>query len=163
MCVENHWQAQVVARERVKQFQRQYPMLLPESAVKGFQTALPVDVRLLGELHLQALGQEIDMVVVGWECQGLSNAGRGQGLKHHQSALFSEVVQLVQVFQKQVRPCWYVVENIPACFDRRESVRKDYRTIKEWLGEELLLDAAQHGSRAHRRVVSGQMEHPSSG
>lgn len=41
------------------------PELLPESALKGFQTTLPVDVRLLGELHLQALGQEVDMMVVG--------------------------------------------------------------------------------------------------
>lgn len=108
-----------------------------------------MDVRLLGELHVQALGAPIDLMVVGWECQGLPNAGRGTGLKHEKNTLFSEVIRIMKVLQRQTQPCMYFVENIPACFDRREEVQADYRTIKEWLGSQVMLDDAQHGSFAH--------------
>lgn len=150
ICVETCWQAQIVARERVKQMRLCFPDLISDEALRGFQSTLPAHVRLLGELHLQALDAPIDMLVVGWECQGMSNAGKGAGLKHKQSALFTEVVRIMSVLQRQAQPCMYVVENIPACFDRREEVRKEYRRIKEWLGAEVMLDAAQLGSSAHR-------------
>lgn len=68
------------------------------------------------------LGQPIDIVLVGWECKGLSMAGRGKGLSDSGSGLFYEHVQVLKIIQPQRPLCWYVVENVASCFDKREHV-----------------------------------------
>jgi hypothetical protein len=44
----------------------------------------------------------------------------------------------------------YVIENTPSLLDQREKIQEHYMPIKHYLGEPLLLDAAQFGSYAHR-------------
>ncbi len=44
----------------------------------------------------------------------------------------------------------YVIENTPSQFDQREKVQEHYTLVEHYLGEPLLLDAAQCGSYAHR-------------
>ncbi len=46
---------------------RQYPELLPRSAIRGYQQALPLDVALLGAHDLAIVGP-IDLVIVRWPC-----------------------------------------------------------------------------------------------
>jgi hypothetical protein len=44
----------------------------------------------------------------------------------------------------------YVIENTPSQLDQREKIQEHYTLVKHYLGEPLLLDAAQCGSYAHR-------------
>ena len=51
-----------------------------------------------------------DIVCGGFPCQDISSAGRGLGLSGERSALWHEMLRLVQ----ECRPGWVVVENVPA-------------------------------------------------
>jgi hypothetical protein len=46
---------------------RQYPELLPRSAIRGYQRALPSKIALLGAQDLARVGP-IDLVIVAWPC-----------------------------------------------------------------------------------------------
>ncbi len=59
---------------------RRYPELLPRLAIRGYQRALPLDIALLGAQDLAKVGP-IDLVIIGWPCQGHTWAGRGEGLR----------------------------------------------------------------------------------
>jgi site-specific DNA-cytosine methylase len=58
---------------------RRYPELLPRSAIRGYQWALLLDITLLGAQDLTKV-DPIDLVIVGWPCQGHTRASCGEGL-----------------------------------------------------------------------------------
>jgi site-specific DNA-cytosine methylase len=92
----------------------------------------------------------VDLVISGWECQGFSMAGFGEGLCHTRSSLFTNMVQLITWVQSIFPMFGYVIENTPSQFDQREKVQEHYTLVKHYLGKSFLLDAAQCGSYAHR-------------
>jgi len=59
---------------------QQYRELLPRLAIRGYQWALPLHITLLGVQDLVRVGP-IDLVIVGWPCQGHTWVGRGEGLR----------------------------------------------------------------------------------
>lgn len=114
---------------------------------------LPQDIRLVSRAHLHDLGP-MDLVVAGWPCQGNSAAGEGQGLDDPRSGLFSELLRVLNIMQdlhqQWGRPMGYLVEHVAAGNDRRPKVREHFDAVRGVLGPEVVLDAAQIGSRAHR-------------
>ncbi len=70
---------------------RRYPELLPRSAIRGYQRVLPLDIALLGAQDLARVGP-IDLVIVGWPCQGHIQAGCGEGLHDPRSHMFWEML-----------------------------------------------------------------------
>jgi site-specific DNA-cytosine methylase len=52
----------------------------------------------MGALNLARIGL-IDLVIFGWLCQGLSQAGMGQGLSNPKLGLFWELIRVVQHLQ----------------------------------------------------------------
>jgi site-specific DNA-cytosine methylase len=59
---------------------RRYLELLPRLAIQKYQRALPSNIALLGVQDLARVGP-IDLVIVGWPCQGHTRAGHGEGLR----------------------------------------------------------------------------------
>ena len=57
---------------------------------------------------------EADVIVGGFPCQDLSNAGRGAGLAGSRSGLYRELVRAIRV----VRPLYAIVENVAALLGR---------------------------------------------
>jgi len=57
--------------QRVMMLQQRYPHLLPTLAIQGYQHSLPSNTTLLGALNLANIGP-IDLVILGWSCQGPS-------------------------------------------------------------------------------------------
>ena len=130
-----------------------FPGRVEKEALGQLHNALPQDVQLVSEAHLEALGP-IDLVVAGWPCQGSSAAGRGMGLDDARSGLVGELLRLLTTMQRLHRR-WgqqlaYVVEHVAAGFDRRPKVREHFAAVRGLLGPEVVIDAAQLGSRAHR-------------
>jgi site-specific DNA-cytosine methylase len=66
---------------------QRYLELLPRSAIRGYQWALPSDIALLG-VHDLARISRIDLVIVGWPCQGHTQASHGEGLRDLRSRMF---------------------------------------------------------------------------
>jgi len=60
---------------------RRYPELLLKLTIQGYQRALPLDITLLGAQDLVRVGP-IDLVIARWPCQGHTQVGCGEGLRH---------------------------------------------------------------------------------
>ncbi|CAM6082734.1 unnamed protein product [Calypogeia fissa] len=79
LYVERDETARQVSLRHVAQLMQRYPDLLPRSATRGYQHALPSDISLLGAPDLERVGP-VDLVIARWPCQGHTRAGRGRGL-----------------------------------------------------------------------------------
>jgi len=127
-----------------------YPKLLPRSAIRGYQRALPLDIALLGAQDLARVGP-INLVIVRWPCQGHNRAGCGEGLCDPRSHIFWEMLQVLRHLQThQACVPTYILENVPLLGDTRSHVMASVYQIQSWIGPAVLLDSTRVDSRAHR-------------
>eukprot|EP00899_Mesostigma_viride_P003960 jgi/Mesvir1/13565/Mv19666-RA.1 len=133
---------------------REYPAQFPPSAWRDPFGECPQDIRAIGEVQVQQLLRRhhaIDLVIAGWECQGLSQAGQGRGLADPRSALFWELLRVVGLLQsRQPHPPAYLFENVVAGDSPHQAVREDWATIVALLGEPIVCDNAGLGGLTHR-------------
>ena len=156
-AVETDEVARTAAYHHLVQLQQQHPHLLSPAAVISFQTALPNDIRLISRQHLACL-PHVDLLFAGWECQDHSAAGRGLGLSDPRSSLFYELIRVLTTlediqctYSTSSMPSFaYICENVASHFDRRAHIRADFEEIRHYLGSPVVIDAARHGSGAHR-------------
>ncbi|KZN62611.1 DNA-cytosine methyltransferase [Pseudoalteromonas luteoviolacea CPMOR-1] len=73
------------------------------------------DVTKITTRTLKQLGQ-IDLVVFGSPCQGLSIAGKGDGLNDERSGLFKEAIRIVNLCKKHCGTRFALWENVPGSF-----------------------------------------------
>jgi site-specific DNA-cytosine methylase len=73
---------------------QQYLELLPRSAIRRYQRALPSDIALLGAQDLVRVGP-IDLVIAGWPCQGHTRVGCGERLRDLRSRMFWEMLRVL--------------------------------------------------------------------
>ncbi len=126
-----------------------FPQQFTTTAWKTSFTFLPSDIQLIQKKHMELLGL-VDLIISGWECQGFSAAGFGEGLSDTKSSLFTDMVRIITWAQSIFPTLGYVIENTPSQLDQREKIQEHYTLVKHYLGEPLLLDVAQCGSYAHR-------------
>jgi DNA (cytosine-5)-methyltransferase 1 len=72
------------------------------------------DVRSLTAEQLEADGIAVDVIVGGFPCQDISNAGKGAGLGGPRSGLWYEYARLIG----ELRPGFVIVENVSALLHR---------------------------------------------
>jgi hypothetical protein len=144
-----------IAVHRMHQLSLQYREQLPPSSWAMACEFWPQDVTVLSEEHFQKLQQLSGPVLVwaGWECQNLSAAGSGLGMMGARSITFFSLHRVLLRLQALLgsRLAW-VLENaaLDVPWQRSEAVLQDAQLLHRLLGEPLVLDAAQFGSRAHR-------------
>jgi site-specific DNA-cytosine methylase len=56
----------------------------------------------------------VDLIILGWECQGFSTTGFGKGLNDTRSGLFMNMVRLITWAQSISPILGYVIENTPS-------------------------------------------------
>jgi len=56
----------------------------------------------------------VDLIISGWECQGFSMAGFGEGLNDTRSGLFMDMVRMITLVQSISFMFGYVIENNPS-------------------------------------------------
>jgi hypothetical protein len=79
----------------------------------------------------------------------ISTTGFGEGLNDIRSGLFTNMVRLI-IWAQSISPMLRdVIENALSQLDQKEKIQEHYMLVKHYLGEPLLLDAAQCGSYAH--------------
>jgi hypothetical protein len=65
-----------------------------------------------------------------------------------------ELLRVLHVLQRlhkaKGQPLGYLIEHVAAGHDKRPKVRQDFEAARGLLGPEVIVDAAQLGSRAHR-------------
>jgi site-specific DNA-cytosine methylase len=55
----------------------------------------------------------VDLIILGWECQGFSIARFGEGLSDTRFGLFMDMVRLITWAQRISPVFGYVIENTP--------------------------------------------------
>jgi site-specific DNA-cytosine methylase len=75
-------------------------------------TFLPFDIQLIQNKHMK-LFCPVDLIILGWECQGFSTARFGKGLSDTRFGLFTDMVQLITWSQSIYPTLGYVIENTP--------------------------------------------------
>jgi site-specific DNA-cytosine methylase len=55
----------------------------------------------------------MDLIILGWECQGFSMVGFGEGLSDTRFGLFTNMVRLITWAQFISHTLGYVIENTP--------------------------------------------------
>jgi site-specific DNA-cytosine methylase len=91
----------------------------------------------------------VDLIISGWECQGFSAVGFGEGLSDTRSGLFMDMVRLITWAQSISPTLGYVIEKTPSQLDQREKVQEHYTLVRHYLREPLLFDATQCGPYVH--------------
>jgi site-specific DNA-cytosine methylase len=64
----------------------------------------------------------VDLIILGWECQGFLTVRFGEGLTNTRSGLFTNMVLLIAWAQSIFPMFNYVIENTPSQLDQREKV-----------------------------------------
>jgi site-specific DNA-cytosine methylase len=76
----------------------------------------------------------MDLIILGWECQGFLAIGFGEGLSDTRSGFFTDMVQLI-IWAQSISPTLgYVIENTPSQLDQREKVQEHYTLVKHYFG-----------------------------
>jgi site-specific DNA-cytosine methylase len=145
-----------IAAQRLQQLMALYTLLLPASAVQN-AFSLPQDIRKLTTRDLVAAGASTPkhpwLVVAGWPCQHLSQAGSGAGLQGERSGLLQDLVRVIGTLQQlqPEMPPGYVIENVAMQFHSNPAIaQQEFMRICSMIGQPTVLDAAQFGSLAHR-------------
>lgn len=86
------------------------------------------DVLKCGHDRIHKL-RPVDVVTAGFPCQDLSVAGKRAGLAGSRSGLFWEVVRILG----ELRPPWFVLENVPGLFSSNEG--RDFAIVLNALDE----------------------------
>jgi hypothetical protein len=127
-----------------------FPELLTTTTLLSGFSSLIGDISLISEKDLHWLGH-VDLVTVGWPCQGMTMAGNQNGLEDGRSSRFYDMVRVIRYLQtSQRRPPAYIVENVPVESSSRSITLESMHKIHGILGVPVLIDAAVVGSRAHR-------------
>jgi transposase InsO family protein len=92
------------------------------------------------------------LLVGGWPCQDLSNAGQAQGMQGQRAQLLHDVVRIVKSLQRYCAlPPAYLIENVNFQHHRKEHIASDdFAVVCSLIGQPIMFDAAQCGSLAHR-------------
>jgi site-specific DNA-cytosine methylase len=64
------------------------------NAWKANFTFLPSNIQLIQKKHMELFGL-VDLIILGWECQGFSTIGFREGLSDTRSNLFTNMVRLI--------------------------------------------------------------------
>ncbi|CAI7743847.1 unnamed protein product [Closterium sp. NIES-54] len=79
-----------MAEHHAMKLQAEYPELLSERVIREAMGGTTHDVKEISEAEVVSWGQ-VDLVVVGWECQGVSWTGKGKGEGDQRTRLMEEL------------------------------------------------------------------------
>ncbi len=89
-----------------------FPQQFATIAWKASFTFLPFDLQLIQKKHMELLSF-VDLIILGWECQGFSTTRFGEGLSDTRSDLFTEMVLIT--WAQFISPTFgYVIDNTPS-------------------------------------------------
>jgi hypothetical protein len=108
------------------------------------------DIALVSAEGIHRCGH-VDLVIAGWPCQGMSMAGKQNGLQDGCSSRFHDMIGVMRYLQiSQRRLPSYIVENVQVVSSSWSRTLESMHRVHNILGVPVLIDAVAVGSRAHR-------------
>ncbi|CAI7912087.1 unnamed protein product [Closterium sp. NIES-53] len=144
-----------MAEHHARKLQAEYPELLNERVIREAMGGTTHDVKEISEAEVASWGQ-VDLLVAGWECQGVSWAGKGKGEGDQRTRLMEEQFRILEWLQERQGRVAYLLENLDLEGDSREPIRLVRDRIRGQLGEGVSCDAARMGSYADRLIMYWQ-------
>jgi site-specific DNA-cytosine methylase len=80
-----------MATLRMMELTARFPQQFATTTWKFSFMFLPSNIQLIQKKHMELFGH-VDLIISGWECQGFSAAGFGEGLSDTRSSLFTNMV-----------------------------------------------------------------------
>jgi site-specific DNA-cytosine methylase len=91
-----------VAKQHARRLKTQFLDLLACMAIISSFSTLVGDIALLSEKNIHWLGH-VDLVIAGWPCQGMSMAGKQNGLQDDRSSQFYDMIRVLHYLQTSQR------------------------------------------------------------
>ncbi|CAI5973665.1 unnamed protein product [Closterium sp. NIES-65] len=147
--VEKDTRVRKMAENHAKKLQEEYPELLGEEVIERAMRGTVRDVRHITRDMVRSWGH-VDLLVAGWECQGVSRAGKGKGMEDPRGALLLDLLRIMDWIKEGQGEVTYLLEHLDLEGDLREPVRRVRELVTKRLGKGVRCDAARLGARAHR-------------
>jgi site-specific DNA-cytosine methylase len=93
--VNNNDTVRQVAKRHSKILKERFPALLPIGAILSSFSTLAGDISLLFDEDIHWIGH-VDLLIIGWPCQGMSMAGKQNGLQDGRSSRFFDMVRVIR-------------------------------------------------------------------
>ncbi|CAI7734396.1 unnamed protein product [Closterium sp. NIES-53] len=119
----------------------EFPELLSGRVIQEAMGGTIHDVREITEVEVASWGQ-VDLLVAGWECQGVSWAGKGRGVGDPRMKLKEDLFHIMDWLQERPGRVAYLLENLDLEGDSREPIRVVRERIRGQLGKGVSCDAA---------------------
>ncbi|CAI7861434.1 unnamed protein product [Closterium sp. NIES-53] len=111
-----------MAEHHAWKLQAEFPELLSERVIREAMGGTMHDVKEISEAEVASWGQ-VDLLVAGWECQGVLWAGKGKGEEDHRTRLMEELFRILEWLQERQGRVAYLLENLDLEGDSREPIR----------------------------------------
>jgi site-specific DNA-cytosine methylase len=86
--------AKQVVASKMMELTARFPQQFATTKWKASFTFLHFKIQLIQKKHMELLGP-VDLIILGWECQGFPTTGFGKGLSDTRSSLFMDMVRLI--------------------------------------------------------------------
>ncbi|CAI7921020.1 unnamed protein product [Closterium sp. NIES-53] len=147
--VEQAPEVRKMAEHHAWRLQAKFPELLSAEVIRDAMGSTLHDVSQVTEAQVASWGQ-VDLLVAGWECQGVSWAGKRKGGEDLRTKLIESLFRILEWLQERQRRVAYLLENSDLEGDCREPIRLVRERISRQLGKGISCDVARVGSYAHR-------------
>jgi site-specific DNA-cytosine methylase len=151
-----------VAKRHSRRLRTQFPALLATSAIKTSFSTLTRDIALVSVEDIHRCGH-VDLVIARWPYQGISMAGKQNGLQDGRSSRFHDMIWVICYLQtSQRQPLGYIVENVPVVSSSQSKTLESMHMTHNILGMPVLINAAAVGSRLSSTSSLIMVDQPSS-
>ncbi|CAI7834033.1 unnamed protein product, partial [Closterium sp. NIES-53] len=146
--VEQAADVRKIAEHHAWELHREFPELLRGDVIKAAMSRGVNDVKAITKAEVASWGH-VDLLVAGWECQGVSWAGKGKGELDPKTKLMEELFKIMEWVQARQGRLAYLLEHLDM-EDVREPVRLVRERVTRQVGKGVSSDAARMGAYAHR-------------
>ncbi|CAI7885100.1 unnamed protein product [Closterium sp. NIES-53] len=142
--VEKELMVRKMAEHHAWKLQAEFPELLSRRVIQEPMGGTIHDVLEIGETEV-ASGGQVDLLVAGWECQGVSWAGKGKGGGDSRTRLMEDLFCVMEWLQERQGRVAYLLENLDLEGYSREPIQLVRERIRGQLGGGVSCDATRAG------------------
>ncbi|CAI7837213.1 unnamed protein product [Closterium sp. NIES-53] len=142
--VEKNEKARKMAEHHARMLQKENPELLEEEVIDRAMRGVVKDVREITPEVVRDWGH-VNLLVAGWESQGVSRAGKGRGMEDPRGAMLLDLLRVMDWIKERQEKLVYLLEHLDLEEDCREPVRKVRDLVRKKLGKGVRCDAARLG------------------
>ncbi|CAI7840424.1 unnamed protein product [Closterium sp. NIES-53] len=129
--VEQDARVRKMAENHTRKLQEEFPELLVGDVIERAMHGTATDVRRITRDMVRRWGH-VDLLVAGWECQGVSRVGKGKGMDDPRGLLLLDLLHIMDWIKEGQGEVTYLLEHLDFEGDLREPVRRVGEERRAW-------------------------------